>query len=230
MIMNGILINDLNRRIDISCVKQNHTIEEIDHMIAAAKKYQFLCTFALPGFTSYVIDHLKEEPSVMVGGTVGFPAGCETIRSKQYQADELLQLGCDELDMVINISALKSGKDNDVYRDIKAIVNIAKNKPVKAILEVTLLTEEEIVRACKIAAQAGVRYVKTGTGWCAKPTTARHIKLIKETVKHQVKIKAAGGIRSLNQIIEMTEAGCDRFGIGTNAAIQIMEEVRKGML
>lgn len=224
--MNDINLDKLPRIIDVSCVKQNQTLKDIDRMADAAKKYHFLCAFTLPGNTSYLIQKLKQDTNIMVGGTVGFPSGCDTTQSKTFQAKELINMGCNELDMVINISRLKSHDDEYVDQDIKSIVDVAGVIPVKAILEVTLLTREEIVRACKIAMNAGVTYIKTGTGWCTNPTTVEHIRLIKETVQDHVKIKAAGGIRNLNTLIAMMNAGCSRFGIGTDSAIHIMEEVK----
>ena len=225
--MKDINFEKLPEIIDISCVKQNHTFKDIDRMVETARKYQFICTFALPSFTPYLISKLKNDTNIMVGGTVGFPSGCDTTECKIFQAKELLKMGCDELDMVINISRLKSKDDSYVYHDIRSVVETAGSKTVKAILEVTLLNEEEIVNACRIAEEAGVNYIKTGTGWCNTPTTVEHIRLIKEIVKDRVKIKAAGGIRDLSALTEMWNAGCNRFGIGTGSAIQIIEEAKK---
>lgn len=222
--MKDVFINTLPRIIDLSCVKQNHTIKDIDRMIALAKQYHFICTFALPSFTPYLIEKIKKDSDILVGGTVGFPSGCDTTESKVYQAKELLHMGCDEFDMVINVARLKSDDLKYVFRDIKAVVDAVGKKPVKTILEVTLLTEEEIVKACKIAIEAGATYIKTGTGWCPEPTTVEHIKLIKATVKNEAKIKAAGGIRNLSTIKDMLEAGCDRFGIGTSSALSVLQE------
>lgn len=219
-------MKNLNKMIDISCVRADHSLEEIDQMILAAKKYQFICAFALPSFTAYLVEQLKDEPNIMVGGTVGFPSGGDTTYCKVFQAKELLDMGCDELDMVINITQLKSKNYEAVLKDIKAVVDVARNKPVKAIIEVALLTDEEIVMASKIAVEAGVSYVKTGTGWYSKPTTVENIKLIKSVVQNKAKIKAAGGIRDLDTIIKMVDAGCERFGIGLNSAIEIIKGIQ----
>ncbi|HEX3021709.1 MAG TPA: deoxyribose-phosphate aldolase [Lachnospiraceae bacterium] len=216
-------IKKLPQMIDISCVKQSDTMENINHMIELAKRYHTICCFTLPGYTHYLIDKLLET-DILVGGTVGFPSGCDTTESKVFQARELMNMGCDEYDMVMNISRLKSKDISYVYHDIKAVVDTVKTRPVKVILEVTLLTEAEIVLACKVAMEAGVAYVKTGTGWCSEPTTVEHIRLIKDVVKDQVKIKAAGGIRTLDTVIDMYKTGCNRFGIGTDSAIRILEE------
>ncbi|WHH57823.1 deoxyribose-phosphate aldolase [Petroclostridium sp. X23] len=220
---NDFLLN-ISQIIDISCVKSNHTLEEIDKMIAAARKYQFICAFALPSFTPHLLEKLKDEPNIKVGGAVGFPSGGDTTEAKVFQAKELIAMGCNELDMVMNITHLKSQNYQTVFNDIKAVVDAAGKAPVKAILEVTVLTNEEIVKASNIAVEAGVSYVKTGTGWMNKPTTVDHIRLINETIKNKAKIKAAGGIKDLDTLITMAKAGCSRFGLGLNSAISIIEK------
>jgi len=222
--MKNLWLENLCKVIDISCVKPNHTLKDIDKMIAAANKYEFICAFALPSMTPYLIEHLKGKTVTMVGGTVGFPSGCDTTESKVFQAKQLLKMGCEELDMVLNIAALKSKNYESVFKDIQAVVKTAEKTPVKTILEVTLLTDEEIIKASQISEKAGASYIKTGTGWCAEPTTVHHIKLIKSVIKPQTKIKAAGGIRNLDTLIEMKKAGCDRFGIGVDAAIHMIEQ------
>lgn len=222
--MDHLCLENLSRIIDISCVKQNDTTEDLDRMIAAAKKHDFICAFALPSMTPYLIDHLKGQCSTVAGGTVGFPSGCDTTESKVFQAGQMIDLGCRELDMVINIAQLKSGNTEFVFQDVKAVVDTAAGIPVKAILEVALLTDEEIVTASKIAEAAGAAYIKTGTGWCSKPTQLEHIQLIRSAIQPHTKIKAAGGIRSLTALLEMRKAGCGRFGISVSSALHIMEE------
>lgn len=225
--MNNLFLKDLHKMIDVSCVKSSSTLEEINQMITAAKRYRFICAFALPSFSPYLVEQLKDEPDIMIGGVVGYPSGGDTTNAKVFQAQELLKIGCNELDMVINIGQLKSQQYDAVYNDIKAVVNEANGTPVKAIIEVTLLTDEEIVKASRIAVDAGVSYVKTGTGWMPKPTTVSHIKLIKGAVQDNAKIKAAGGIRDLDTIMEMAANGCSRFGIGLSSAINIIEQAKK---
>lgn len=225
--MDNAFYKNLPRIIDISCVKANHTLDEIDEMINTAKKYRFICVFTLPSFTKYTAERLKDEPDIMTGGTVGFPTGCDTTASKVFQAKELLSMGADELDMVINITQMKSHNYKYVFEDIKAVTYTAGKVPVKAIIETAYLTEDEIRIAADIAAEAGAAYIKTGTGWVPSPTTIRHIKIIKDRVQDRVKIKAAGGIRDLNTLISMRNAGCDRFGIGVSSALKILEEADK---
>lgn len=212
------------RLIDVSCVKQNHTLDEINRMAEAAKKYRFVCAFALPYFTPFLLEKLKGETDITVGGTIGFPSGSETTACKVFEAHELARMGCGELDMVINITQLKSHNMEQVYDDIKAVAEAAGKIPLKTILEVTLLTNDEITAACGAAVSAGAAYIKTGTGWQPGPTTIQHIELIKKTIGNKAKIKAAGGIRDLDTLLRMKQAGCDRFGIGLHSAVAIMKQ------
>lgn len=220
------LMHKIARIMDVSCVRTDVTKDEIDSMIAAAKKYRFICAFAMPCFTEYLKEQLRNEMDIKVGGVVGFPSGAETTRMKVNQVKELLEIGCNELDMVISVSSLKSKIDNTVFDDIKAVVETAGNTPVKTIIEAAYLTEAEIVKACEIAASAGVSYVKTGTGWANKPTDLNTIKLIKSVVGNRCGIKAAGGVRNLKSVLQMCDAGCSRFGVSLNSAVNIMEEAR----
>lgn len=162
----------------------------------------------------------------MVGGVVGFPSGADTTFVKVADARDLLAAGVDELDMVINVGALKSGRYDQVRNDIRAVVDAGQGTPVKAILEIAYLTRDEIRRGSLLAVEAGASYIKTGTGWAGKPTTVDTIRLIKETVGDSAKIKAAGGVRSLDVLLEMVDAGCSRFGIGLSSALKIIEEAR----
>lgn len=212
------------RMIDISGVRTDVTMDELDRIAAAAKQYKFICAFAMPCFTKLLVQKLADEPDVMVGGVVGFPSGADTTFIKVADAKEMMSFGVDELDMVINVGALKSGRYDLVRDDIRAVVDAANGMPVKSILEIAYLTDDEIRRGAEIAVEAGVTYVKTGTGWGPKPTTVETIKLIKSTIGDAAKIKAAGGVRTLDTLLAMKEAGCSRFGIGLSSAMKIIEE------
>lgn len=217
-------IQSIARMIDISSVKAESTIPEIEHMVQVAKHFRFICAFAMPCFTKRLVDLLAEDKDIRVGGTVGFPSGADTTSLKIACAKEMMAAGVDELDMVINVGALKSGLYDQVYEDIHAIVETADGMPVKCILEIAHLTDDEIRRGASIAVRAGVTYVKTGTGWAEKPTTVDTIRTIKSEIGDSALIKAAGGVRNLDTLIAMTEAGASRFGIGTGSAVNIMKE------
>jgi len=217
---------NLNRHIDISCVKGTHTKAEIDEMITYAKKYQFITVFALPCYTPYLISNLHSEPMVNVGGVIGFPTGCDSTAQKVSQARELVQQGCRELDMVMAYGMLKSKETSYVLEDIRSVVSASNGLPVKVIIEASYLNDDEITLACELAIQGGATFVKSGTGWAPNPTTARMIKLMKDTVGDRALVKAAGGIRTLDTIIEMANLGCERFGIGVSSAVKIMNEIK----
>ena len=133
------------------------------------------------------------------------------------------QVACGDRCGRINIGALKSGRYDLVRDDIRAVVD-ACSVPVKSILEVAYLTDDEIRIASRLAVEAGVAFVKTGTGWANKPTTVETIKLIKSEIGDSAKIKAAGGVRDLSTLLAMIREGCSRFGIGLNSAIKIIQE------
>ncbi|WP_294468081.1 deoxyribose-phosphate aldolase [uncultured Anaerofustis sp.] len=220
-------LENLSRMIDISAVRTDVTINEIDNLVEMAKKYDFIAAFVMPIFEEYLAEKLKEVPNTKLGIAVGFPSGAEPTKMKIIGVEDGHKLGADEFDMVINVGALKSGMYDVVSDDIKAVVDAADGKPVKSILEIAYLTDDEIKRASEIAVKSGVTFVKTGTGWADKPTTVETIKLIKSVVGNDAKIKAAGGVRSLDTLYDMIDAGCSRFGIGLTSAVKIMEDAYK---
>ncbi|MDR1132330.1 MAG: deoxyribose-phosphate aldolase [Oscillospiraceae bacterium] len=225
-------LSSIPRFIDVSGVRTDVTLDEIDQIAAAARAHHFVAAFAMPCFTRLLVKQLEDVEDVMVGGVVGFPSGADTTFIKVADTKEMLSMGVDELDMVINVGALKSGRYDMVMNDIKAVVETADGKPVKTILEVCYLTDDEIMRGAELAVRAGAAYIKTGTGWGPTPTTVETIRLIKRTIGDAALLKAAGGVRTLSTLLEMVDAGCSRFGIGVNSALKIVEEAyaRTGLL
>ncbi|MCT4687924.1 deoxyribose-phosphate aldolase [Vallitalea sp.] len=217
-------VKEIPRLIDISAVRTDVTLDEVNEIVAIAKKYNFICTFVMPCFTDILIKQLKNDDNILVGGVVGFPSGADLTKTKVDTTISMIQAGCDEIDMVINVGALKSEKYDLVYNDIKAVVDVVGDIPVKAIIEIAYLTDDEIKIASKLAVKAGVTYVKTGTGWASKPSTVNTVKIIKEVVKDDALIKVAGGVRSLATLEEMYEAGARRFGISMTSALKILKE------
>lgn len=211
------------RCIDASCVGPATRKSALDQLVEASEKYNFICAFTMPCFTAELVERLRGKET-LVGGAVGFPSGADTTAIKVASAKEMLKMGCDELDTVINVGALLDGDFEYVKNDFRAVVEAAEGIPVKSILEVTKLDDYSICKASEICAKAGAAYIKTGTGWMTEPTTIRHVKLIKDTVGDAVKIKVAGGVRSLETLLEMMDAGSCRFGIGLQSAIKIAEE------
>ena len=217
-------LKTLPRMIDISCVKTNSSFEEMYQMIDLAKKYKFICCFSMPYYTKWLIDQLKDAPDTIVGGTVGFPHGNELTELKVQGAIIQKNLGCKEIDMVQNVTALKNVDYDDVAADIAAVKAAIGDTPLKVIQEVGYLTDYELCKGAEIAVKSGASFVKTGTGWSGVPTTVHHIKLIRDTIGDSAQIKAAGGIRTLDTMLEMIDAGCSRFGIGVNSSISILKE------
>lgn len=212
--------------IDISAVKTDSTVHEVEAIVIAAKEHRFIGVFTLPSQTSLAKKLLAGDRGILLGGTVGFPSGGSTTSAKAFEAEELLGMGCDELDMVINVGQLKSKLYREVASDIGKIVQVAGDHPVKVILEVTLLTDSEIHEGAKIIRDNGAQFVKTGTGWSG-PTTFDHIATIKDAVGDSMKLKVAGGVRNLDVLLHMCEMGVSRFGIGHRAANSILEEFIK---
>jgi deoxyribose-phosphate aldolase len=215
---------EIVKLIDVSCVRTDVTRAELERVAAAAINHRFIAAFTMPCYNE-ALGRLLKGSGVLLGGTAGFPSGADTIDQKRDCAQYMKSIGCDEIDMVINVGALKSGEDQYVYDDIKAVIGAVYPIPVKSILECAYLTDEEITRACKIAVDAGVAFIKSGTGWASKPTTVETVKIIKNAVGNRAQVKAAGGVRSLAILEEMYAVGCRRFGIGLNSALGILKEV-----
>jgi deoxyribose-phosphate aldolase len=216
----------LPKIIDISALSAATKLEDVDKLAEAAKQYGFIAAFVMPCYTEYLARKLNGNSEVIIGAPIGFPTGADLSQSKIFQVKEMKKLGCTEFDMVIPIGMLKSGKLDYVKKDIAGVVEAADGYPVKVILEVTYLDDDEIKTGSEIVARSGAAYVKTGTGYSAKPSLVRHIKLMKETVGDSIKIKCAGGIKSLEQLKDMYAAGAERFGIGIKSALEIIESAK----
>ncbi len=213
----------LARMVDLSCVLAESALEEIDAAVALARKHGIFAVFVLPAHMPYLIEQIGNT-DILPAATVGFPSGGASTAGKVAETREQLALGCAEFDMVNNIAWLKAGKD-DLYRDdIRAVIDAAEGRPVKVILECHHLTDDEIARGADIAADAGVAYVKTATGWPPTGATLENVALIKQTVGDRCGVKAAGGIRDLETLLAMHRLGATRFGIGVRSATAIFED------
>ena len=171
-------------------------------------------------------EKLAPYPDIHAGGVISFPGGGDTTSQKYRQAKELREAGCEELDMVMNLTALRSHEDQYVLEDIAAVREAAGKDILKVIIEAPQLTGEEIHRAVNLCIQAGADYVKTSTGWYpSHPSVLSHIQLMSDAAKGRIKIKAAGGIRTLETIRAMEKAGCDRFGISISSALKLFHDL-----
>ncbi|TWT16723.1 deoxyribose-phosphate aldolase [Streptococcus sp. sy010] len=217
----------LNKYIDHTLLKQDSTREQIDQLIAEAKEYDFASVCVNPTWISYCAKAL-EETDVKVCTVVGFPLGATLSDVKAFETAASIKAGADEIDMVINIGALKSGDLDLVESDIRAVVEASQDKLVKVIIETCLLTEEEKVLACQLAVKAGADFVKTSTGFSTNGATVADVKLMRETVGLEVGVKAAGGARSLADAQAFIEAGATRIGTSSGVAIIKGESVNGG--
>ena len=216
--------HELVKMIDISAVKADSSVNEIKAIVNSAKEHHFICVFTLPAFAPYAKKYLGQNSDIMLGGTVGFPSGASSTSVKSLEAKELLDIGCHELDMVINIGKLKSKLYDDVAAEIITIVKIAGLVPLKVILETSLLNDYEIQEGAKIVRDCGAKFIKTGTGWNGI-TKQHHIEIIKQTVGEGIPLKVAGGVRDLNTLLMFLQMGVSRFGIGYQSAINIIHEL-----
>ncbi len=217
---------DIARLIDISTVQAQHGEAEIRELVGYAKEYSFIAVHALPCWAKFLSTLLSDRDDILVGGPVGFPAGAHTTETKVFEARQLLADGLQEMDLMMNISKLRSGEYDYVENEVKAIVEIAsaKNVPLKVIIEAYHLTADEIKKACELCINAGAEFVKTGTGWTPTGATLEVISLITSFVGDAIKVKASGGIRDLDTFIKMYTMGVARFGINVNASIRIIQE------
>ena len=217
-------VQKLARMMDLSAVRADVDLAEVGRLSAAARQYHCVCAFVLPCYFAALKALLASAPEVGVGGVVGFPSGAHRTSIKVAEAREQLEEGAVELDMVINVGMLRSGRDGFVEDDIRAVVEAAGTVPVKVILEAHYLTDAEIVRGSQLAVRAGAAFVKTGTGWAPTGATLENVRLIKSAVGAAARVKAAGGVRDLKTIVEMIRLGVDRFGVGLATGTKILEE------
>lgn len=210
---------ELNRMIDHTILKADATEEDILRVIEEAKKYHFYSVCINPTWVALAAEKLQSEP-VAVCTVIGFPLGANTSEVKAYETTDAINNGADEVDMVINIGALKSGQFKKVQQDIEAVVKAAKDKAlVKVIIETALLTNEEIVKACELAKAAGADFVKTSTGFSTGGAKVEDVRLMRETVGPNMGVKASGGIHTEAEAMAMVEAGATRLGTSASIAI-----------
>ncbi|MFJ7405245.1 MULTISPECIES: deoxyribose-phosphate aldolase [unclassified Lysinibacillus] len=205
--------------IDHTLLKAEATKEQIEKLCAEAKEFSFASVCVNPTWVKYCSE-LLQNSDVLVCTVIGFPLGANTPTVKAFEAKDAIANGAQEVDMVINIGALKDQNFEQVQADISAVVEAAKGSAlVKVIIETCLLTEEEKVKACELSVAAGADYVKTSTGFSTGGATAEDIALMRKTVGPELGVKASGGVRSLEDMQKMVEAGATRIGASSGVAI-----------
>ncbi|GAF65966.1 deoxyribose-phosphate aldolase [Bacillus sp. TS-2] len=217
------MIENISRFIDHTALKADTTEQSIIELCEEAKEYRFASVCVNPTWVklaSKLLEEVKDE--VKVCTVIGFPLGASTIETKVFETKNAIDNGATEVDMVINIAALKDENNQLIFDEIEAVVLAAKDKALtKVIIETSLLSDEEKIRACQIAVKAGADFVKTSTGFSTGGATVEDIKLMRETVGPTIGVKASGGVRDLEGAKTMIESGATR--IGASAGISIVQ-------
>jgi deoxyribose-phosphate aldolase len=213
--------SQLARMIDHTLLKPDATLQEIEHLCAEAKQYQFASVCVNPSNVKLCAQLLGGE-NVKICSVIGFPLGATSSSAKVFETEQAIKDGANEVDMVVNIGMLKSGKYEYVAKDILAVVKTAHSLGAltKVIIETCLLNDDEKIKACELAGQAGADFVKTSTGFSKSGATAADVALMRRTVGIKMGVKASGGIRTREQALALVDSGANR--IGASASVHIV--------
>jgi deoxyribose-phosphate aldolase len=214
---------DIAAMIDHTLLKAEARLQDIEELCRQAQKYGFWSVCVNPGYVAAAKSYLKGS-NVKVATVVGFPLGANVTETKVYEGTRAIADGADELDMVIDIGAVKSGDLSKVEREIGAIREISRDYLLKVILETCYLTEDEKALVCRIAKDYSVDFVKTSTGFGTKGATVEDVSFLRKMVGQGIGVKASGGIRDLKTLRAMVDAGANR--IGTSSGVRIMQEIQ----
>lgn len=211
-------MENLASYIDHTLLKPDATAKDIAQLCAEAREHTFhsVCVNSSRVAQCYA---LLADTQIMVCSVVGFPLGAADTDAKRYETELAVDLGAEEIDVVLNVGRLKDGDDKFVFRELRDVVEAADDRTVKVILETCLLTREEIVRASKLVVESGARFVKTSTGFSKGGATIDDVKLMRETVGPDFGVKASGGIRDRATAEAMIAAGATRLGTSSGIAI-----------
>ncbi|MFV0396201.1 MAG: deoxyribose-phosphate aldolase [Coprobacillaceae bacterium] len=209
-----------NTMIDHTVLKPDTKKDAVTTLCKEAMEYEFASVCINPTWVAYCAEMLKDS-DVKVCTVIGFPLGANTPETKAFETKDAIKNGADEIDMVINIGALKDQNYDLVAKDIKAVVDAAEGKCVKVIIETCLLTKEEIEKVCTIAKDAKATFVKTSTGFSTGGATPEDVALMKKTVGDALEVKASGGVRTYEDMVNVVKAGATR--IGTSSGISLVQ-------
>jgi deoxyribose-phosphate aldolase len=213
--------------IDHTYLKPEATRDDILRLAEEAKQYQFASVVVNPVWVPTVSEVLRGTP-VKVCTVIGFPLGASTSSVKAFETRDAIEHGAQEVDMVIDVGALKGRDDERVEQDIRSVVDAAKGQAlVKVIIETALLTDEEKERACRLAVKAGADFVKTSTGFASSGAKVEDVALMRKVVGSDIGVKASGGIRTYEQALSMIEAGATRIGTSNGVAIAKEAQLRE---
>lgn len=212
-------MTNLAKMIDHTKLKADTTQAEIATLTSEAKEHGFWSVCINPVWIPFAKEELAGS-DVKICTVIGFPLGANSSKTKAFETNQAIIDGADEVDMVINVGALKQAQYDVVLEDIKAVVNEARGRAlVKVIIETALLTKEEIVKVCQLSVEAGANYVKTSTGFSTAGATAENVKLMKDTVGDKALVKASGGVRTTEDAEAMVAAGASRIGASDGVKI-----------
>lgn len=207
-----------NKLIDHTLLKQDAQPEQIVRLCDEAKDFHFMSVCVNPGYVPLAARCL-EGSDVKVCTVIGFPLGMNLTKTKVEEAETCIKMGVDEIDMVINVGMLKAGHDEYVKEEIRLLKEVAGSRVLKVIIETCLLTDDEKVRACIAAKEAGADFVKTSTGFSTGGATVHDVELMRKTVGPDMGVKASGGVRTHEDLIAMVEAGANRIGTSNGTKI-----------
>ena len=214
----GRTMEKLNRYIDHTLLKPEATKSQIENLCQEALKFNFFSVCVNPHYVSLCANILKGS-EVSVCTVIGFPLGSNTTESKVFETKDAINKGAQEIDMVINIAAIKSGDWNLVEEDIRQVKKACGTTLLKVIFETCLLNNEEKVMACKVSQNAGADFVKTSTGFSTGGATVDDVKLMRSSVANHIGVKASGGVRDFETAKKMVELGATRLGTSSGIAI-----------
>ena len=205
-------------------MRTHHSLSDIKEMVDIARRYRFINVHTLPCWTKTVSEMLKDDPDIRVGAPVGFPGGGHKTKVKMLEAEQLIEDGVQEMDIVMNVGRFKNHEFSYVLDELKQIIALAPESVlVKVIIELNCLDDSEIADACNIVIDSGADFLKTGTGWVPGDANIDRIARIKELTRGKVKVKAAGGIRTREEFDKLLSLGVERFGINLMSALSIVE-------
>ncbi|MDF2580714.1 MULTISPECIES: deoxyribose-phosphate aldolase [Microbacterium] len=222
--MSTISERELAATLDHAILKPELTREQVDAELDIAAEWQVFSVCVRPSDIPHAVARL-EGTGVAVGTVIGFPHGTTSTAAKVAEVRQAAADGASEFDMVVNIAALRSGFDDVVVDDIRAVVEAAEGKIVKVILETSLLDDEQIARGSRLTEAGGADFVKTSTGFAGGGATVAHVRLMRENVGEAVQVKASGGVRSFADAVAMLDAGATR--LGTSGSATILGEARR---
>ena len=211
---------DILRKVDHTLLKQTATWDQIRSLCDDAIRYQTASVCIPPCYVRQAKEYVRDQMRICT--VIGFPNGNTTTAVKAFETKEALDNGADEIDMVINIGALKEGNDSYIQNEIRILKEICGSHILKVIIETCLLTEEEKIRMCKIVTQAGADFIKTSTGFSTAGATFDDVRLFAQHIGGQVRIKAAGGISSFDDAETFIRLGADR--LGTSRLVKLAKE------